>query len=78
MFGGQVGIAGHLNIGDKVNIGAQSGIIGNLKSDQTLMGSPVMDSKLFFKSSAIIRRLPDMFKQMNDMQKEIEELKKRT
>lgn len=76
MLGGQVGVAGHLAVGDKVNVGAQSGIIGNIRSDQTIMGSPVMDSKLYFKSSAIIRKLPDLYKQINELQKEIEELKK--
>ncbi len=76
MFGGQVGVAGHLVIGDKVNVGAQSGIIGNLKSDQSYMGSPVMDPKLFFKSMAVLRRLPEIYKMVNDMEKEIKELKK--
>lgn len=76
MFGGQVGVAGHLVIGDKVNVGAQSGIIGNLKSDQSYMGSPVMDPKLFFKSMAVLRRLPEIYKMVNDMEKEIRELKK--
>ena len=32
MFGGQVGIAGHITIGDKVFLGAQSGVPGSLKS----------------------------------------------
>lgn len=76
MLGGQVGLSGHIVIGDKVNVGAQSGVIGNLRSDQSVMGSPTMDPKLFFKSMAIVRRLPEIYKMVNDMEKEIKELKK--
>ena len=31
MIGGQVGIAGHLKIGDKVKIGAQAGVTKSIK-----------------------------------------------
>ncbi|MCR5077044.1 MAG: UDP-3-O-(3-hydroxymyristoyl)glucosamine N-acyltransferase [Prevotella sp.] len=76
MFGGQVGIAGHITIGDKVFLGAQSGVPGSLKSNQTLIGTPPMESRPYFKSQAIFQRLPDLYKQLNALQKEIEELKK--
>lgn len=76
MFGGQVGIAGHITIGDKVFLGAQSGVPGSLKSNQTLIGTPPMESRPYFKSQAIFRRLPELYKQINDLQKEVEELKK--
>ncbi|MBP7359500.1 MAG: UDP-3-O-(3-hydroxymyristoyl)glucosamine N-acyltransferase [Prevotella sp.] len=75
MFGGQVGLAGHIQIGDKVFLGAQSGVPGNIKNDQTLIGTPPMEPKQYFKSQVIIRRLPDMYKQLNEMQKELDELK---
>ena len=75
MFGGQVGLAGHIQIGDKVFLGAQSGVPGNIKNDQTLIGTPPMEPKQYFKSQVIIRRLPDMYKQLNEIQKELDELK---
>jgi len=75
MFGGQVGLAGHITIGDKTFLGAQSGVPGNIKGDDTLIGSPPMKPKDFFRSQAIFRRLPEMYKQMAEMQKEIEELR---
>ena len=76
MFGGQVGVAGHIKVGDHVNVGAQSGIPGNTKSGQTLMGYPAIDPKLFARSSAVFKKLPEMYTEMNRMQKELEELKK--
>ena len=77
MFGGQVGIAGHIQIGDKVFLGAQSGVPGSLKGNQTLIGTPPMEQLPYFKSQAIFRRLPEIYKQMNALQKEVEELKKK-
>lgn len=66
MFGGQVGIAGHITIGDKVFLGAQSGVPSSLKSNQSLIGTPPMEPTPYFKSQAIFRRLPDMYKQINE------------
>ena len=75
MFGGQVGIAGHSNIGDKTFLGAQSGVPGNIKGNQTLIGTPPMEPKAYFKSQAIFRKLPELYKEINELKKEIEELK---
>lgn len=75
MFGGQVGLAGHITIGDKVFLGAQSGVPSSIKSNQTLIGTPPMEPTAYFKSQAVFRRLPDIYKQLNALQKEIEELK---
>ena len=76
MFGGQVGVAGHIQIGDHVNVGAQSGIPGNTKSGSSLMGYPAIEPKQFARSSAVFKKLPDMYSELGRMQKEIEELKK--
>jgi len=75
MFGGQVGIAGHIKIGDKTFLGAQSGVMSSLKGSETLIGSPTVDPKLFFKITAINHRLPELYRQINEMQKQIDELK---
>lgn len=76
MFGGQVGVAGHSKIGDRLNVGAQTGIPGNMKGNQTVMGSPAIDAKLFARSSVVSKRLPEMYQTLNTLQKEVEELKK--
>lgn len=76
MFGGQVGLAGHLTIGDRTFLGGQSGVSSSIKGNVKLIGTPAIDPSSFFKSQAIIRKLPDMYKQLNQLQKEIEELKK--
>ena len=78
MFGGQVGLGGHLTIGDKVNIGAQSGTISNLKDGAQLLGSPAIPMKDFFRSSIIFPKLPEMYKQLAQLQKELDALKQNT
>ena len=77
MVGGQAGFAGHIQVADKTNIGAQCGVISNTKGNgEALIGSPAMDPRTYFKGMAILRRLPDMQKELIALRKEIEELKK--
>jgi len=77
MVGGQAGFAGHISVADKTFVGAQCGVIGNTKGNgEQLIGSPAMDPKVYFKGMAILRHLPDMYRELNQLKKEIEELKK--
>jgi len=78
MVGGQAGFAGHIQIADKTFIGAQCGVIKNTKGNgESLIGSPAMDPKMFFKAKAVYPKLPDMYRQIAALQKEIDELKKK-
>ena len=76
MFGGQVGLAGHIHIGDQVTLGAQAGVISDVKEGSTLLGAPAFNAKGFMRSSAIFNRLPDIYRMIGQMQREIEQLKK--
>ena len=76
MFGGQVGLAGHIKIADHVNFGAQSGVISDIKEATTVLGAPAIPAKNFMRSSAIFGRLPEMYRTIGQLQREIEELKK--
>lgn len=75
MVGGQVGFAGHIKIGDRVRVGAQSGINGNIKSDQNIMGTPATSYNNFMKISVVQRRLPEMYKEIDLLKKELVEIK---
>ncbi len=78
MFGGQVGIAGHIRVGNHVNVGAQSGIPSTVKGENiSIMGSPAIDARQFFKSSAVYKKLPDMYLELDKLQKEVQTLKER-
>ena len=76
MFGGQVGIAGHANIANRVMVGAQAGIPNDVKKEGVaLQGTPAIEARNFWKSSAIVKNLPEMWAEMNQMRKEIKMLK---
>ena len=76
MVGGQAGFSGHIHIADKTFIGAQSGVISNTKGNgEQLIGTPAIDPKVFFKSSAVFKKLPEMYRELAALRKEIEELK---
>ena len=78
MFGGQVGIAGHATIANRTQAGAQAGIPNSVKKEGTaLQGSPAIDFKNFWRSSVVFKNLPELNATVNQMRKEIEELKKK-
>ena len=75
MVGGQAGFAGHIQVADKTFVGAQCGVISNTKGNgEQLVGSPAMDPRQFFKSMAIVRKLPDIYRELNELKKQVAEL----
>ena len=77
MVGGQAGFSGHIKIADKTFVGAQAGVISNTKGDgEQLIGAPAVNPKMYFKARALDAKLPDMYKEIAALRREIEELKK--
>ncbi len=75
ILAGQVGLAGHMTIGDRVQIGAQSGVISSIPAGQVYFGYPAMPQREAFKQQAVLRKLPEMYKEFRAMKKEAEEIK---
>jgi UDP-3-O-[3-hydroxymyristoyl] glucosamine N-acyltransferase len=67
---GQVGVAGHLEIGDGVVATAQTGIPSSVESGKVISGYPAIDNKAWLKSSAIFKRLPELLKRIEALEKE--------
>ena len=76
LFGGQAGAAGHIRIGDNAQIAAQTGIHKNVPENARIMGSPFISIKSYFRSSILFEKLPELYKTLNRLEREIEELKK--
>lgn len=79
MLGGQVGVSGHIKVGDRTNVGAQSGITGGRLiacGNVTVMGYPAIEHKNFARSAAAYKNLPELVKQVSELQKKIDELMK--
>ena len=78
MVGGQAGFSGHIKIADKTFVGAQSGVISNTKGNgEQLIGAPAVNPKMYFKARALDAKLPEMYRQIAQLQREIDELKKK-
>ena len=76
IIAGQVGISGHLKIGNHVTLGPQSGVISSIPDGKTAMGTLPIEDKGWFKVQAVMKRLPDMYRELNALRKELDELKK--
>ena len=75
MIGGQAGFAGHIKVADKTNVGAQCGVISDTKGGgETLIGSPAMDPREYFKAVAYWKRLGDMAHELRDLKRQVDEL----
>lgn len=69
-IGGQVGLAGHIIIPDNTQVGAQSGINSSIKEKGTkIQGYPAFDYNGFMKSSVVFRKLPDLQKRVDQLEK---------
>ena len=78
MVGGQAGFSGHSHVADKTFVGAQAGVIGNTKGNgEQLIGAPAVNPKMYFKARALDAKLPEMYRQIAQLQREIDELKKK-
>ncbi|WP_338733836.1 UDP-3-O-(3-hydroxymyristoyl)glucosamine N-acyltransferase [Mangrovimonas cancribranchiae] len=70
-IGGQVGIVGHIVIGNNVKIQAQSGIGRNIKDNEVLQGSPALTYGDYNKSYVYFKKLPQIVKNINDLEKKV-------
>ena len=65
----QAGIVGHLSIGDGAIIGAQAGVPNNIGEKEIVLGSPAIDIRAFRRASAVFKKLPEIYRQINQMER---------
>ena len=76
MFGGQVAINGHIQIADGVKVAAQAGVSGSIRKENDVqMGSPSFDHKKAVHSYIYYKKLPELAKKIDQLEKEIKALK---
>ncbi len=72
-IGGQVGFAGHLSIAPGTKIGAQSGIPADIKEPNKVWhGTPIQELKNELKSMVIYKKLPEMLKRIEELEKALQ------
>ena len=78
MIAGQVGLIGHISIADKVKIAAQSGITQSIKTEGDIVqGSPSFGFAKYQRSYVLFRKLPDIYEQIRELEKQVKELKEK-
>lgn len=77
MIAAQVGIIGHITIADDVKIGAQSGVSHSItKEGEILLGSPAYNIRETKKSLIIMKKLPELYEKILELEKELAALRK--
>ncbi len=74
MFGGQAGISGHLTIGDRVKLAAKTGVTGPIDADAYMSGYPMMDTNEWRRAYVVVRKLPEMRKQLLALEERLKKL----
>ena len=74
VLAGQVGVAGHLTIGKGVRATAQTGIPNSVDAGSFISGYPAVDNREWLKSSAVIRKLPELKKRIAELEQRIASL----
>ena len=68
---GQVGVAGHITIGKGTIATAQTGIPNSVEPGSFISGYPAIPNREWLKASAIFRRLPELRKLLQDLQRRL-------
>ena len=71
VLGGQVGIAGHLKIGNQVAIGAKSGVMHDIPDGGKWLGIPAQPDKQAKRQMIAIQLLPELIRRVAALEKQL-------
>ena len=71
VLAGQVGLADHLHLADGTIIGAKAGVMTDTEAGKRYIGLPAIEEREAFRSAALVRHLPQMRKQLLDLQQAV-------
>ncbi len=74
VIGGQVGLVDHIEVGDGVMIGSKSGVAQSIPAGEVVSGIPTMPHRLWLKTRAHIRRLPEFAEKVKKLESRVREL----
>lgn len=71
---GQVATSGHITIGDNCVFAGRSGITRDVPSNSVYAGFPARPHKEWLKQEVMQRKLPEMFKKLNELEMKLKKL----
>jgi UDP-3-O-[3-hydroxymyristoyl] glucosamine N-acyltransferase len=77
VFGGQVGVGGHLTIGRGSVAVGQSGVTHSLEPGAMVAGYPAIDSREWRKASVVFKRLPELKRRLEELEARVAALASR-
>lgn len=77
VLAGQVGVAGHLNIGSGAIVAGGTGVSRSLEPKEKVRGPTAEPIMLYNRVAVLQRRLPDLFKRFDKLEKSVESLAER-
>ena len=73
MMGGQVGMVGHIEIGDHMAIGAQAGVTKSFDIRGLISGCPARGHNEMRRIEASSAKLPELLKRVKKLEKALKE-----
>ena len=74
VLAGQCGVGDHVKIGDGAMAGAQTGIGWDVPAGAKVIGPIGIPVRDFFRQQALLKKLPDMAKEIKQLRKKIDEI----
>ena len=71
VLAGQVGLAGHIKIGNQVTIGSKSGVMHNIPDGEQWLGIPAQPDRQAKRVMIALQRLPDLLKKVAAWEKKL-------
>jgi len=76
VLAGQVGVVGHLRIGDGARAGAQAGVAHDVADGETVTGYPAIPHRDWLRMSVALPRVPELLREVRRLQQRVEQLEK--
>ena len=65
---------GHIELGDGVRVGAQSGVTRSVSAGQDVTGSSAFPHKQWLQSMSHMPKLPDLYQRLKRLEQQVAEL----
>lgn len=68
------GIAGHLELGRQVTVGAKSGVMRNIPDGGKVLGSPAAPDRQAKRQMIAVQPLPELIHKLRELEREVQQL----
>jgi UDP-3-O-[3-hydroxymyristoyl] glucosamine N-acyltransferase len=76
VMGGHSGVSDNVSVGNGAMLGGQAAAVNDIEPGSKVMGMPAVDAKRYFRRIVSAERVPDLKKQLKQLEKRIQSLEK--